>query len=952
MAKLPTRESLGGLPGVQGGGIARVSVPSFAGAGSGIADVGAGLAQAAKAIGDHARQSDEFDAERRFQEFDWNQRLNLDKSMREIQPGQASTFATGWQENYTKAAKDFLAGVPDHLKPKYDQKLFGSERDMFGAATTFQRTEQKRFATNSYSDAVENVYRPRARTATTDELGGVIADNDALIDAMPGLTPIERDELRRKGHRAIGLSHLDALPPEQVKALANSRTGQSVVDRIVQVESGGRSNVKNPNSSATGAGQFIDSTWLTMVSRYRPDLAQGKTRQEVLALRSDPQLSREMVDKYAQENGAVLRNAGINPTAGNVYLAHFLGPQGATKVLTANPNTPVEQILPAPVINANRSILAGKSAGEVAGWSERKMAGATPALSALSDEDWQRAESAAQTRQTRAGAQVGETFERHLIDAASGRSALPDRASIELDTNLTEQQRNLLLSKYDTVAKDVVGTQRFIDRLNSEGASFNPYDPKEKQYADAAYTRMGADPTALQVITAKTGIIPKSAATQMRADINSSDPNRVVAGLTLATNLLATNGNIFAAVEGENEFEKNAVKFRHYVDTVGMTAQQAAQQIIKERDPEYKAKINARIKSEDVDAKIKKELSVNDIAGQFDEIPWVPFTNPNVGFDPGTRAVMFSIYAEEVKRHYLETGDWAQAKVLAANDLKKTWGVTRVGGSATVVPYPAEKAPAYAGIEGVDERIARQAIEAIEQDRDIKIDRSALRLTPIPGRTAQAYKAGLPPPYMVSWLDKDGVLHSLNPGQAFVADPQRMRDEQDLARRTSLERRAARQQPILDFKVERRARASQSQRLLRSSHPSVAKDGEARLPLDADDEGPAGDRIPVNASPNMSEMMPPNIRVAQATQIPWEQLSPAEQNVLQNSARQLTDGPELDKFDEALAQYKTIKLPAGRGNDDPRKYLSAPHNQLPPEVERYDLPDGSVILTLPRLLVS
>src|SRR5689334_21946280 len=39
----------------------------------------------------------------------------------------------------------------------------------------------------------------------------------------------------------------------------------SVVERIVQVESGGDPNAKNPRSTATGAAQFIDATWLELI---------------------------------------------------------------------------------------------------------------------------------------------------------------------------------------------------------------------------------------------------------------------------------------------------------------------------------------------------------------------------------------------------------------------------------------------------------------------------------------------------------------------------------------------------------------------------------------------------------------------------------------------------------------------------------------------------------------
>ena len=40
---------------------------------------------------------------------------------------------------------------------------------------------------------------------------------------------------------------------------------KAVVERIISVESGGDSNARNKRSSATGAGQFLDETWLEMI---------------------------------------------------------------------------------------------------------------------------------------------------------------------------------------------------------------------------------------------------------------------------------------------------------------------------------------------------------------------------------------------------------------------------------------------------------------------------------------------------------------------------------------------------------------------------------------------------------------------------------------------------------------------------------------------------------------
>lgn len=144
----------------------------------------------------------------------------------------------------------------------------------------------------------------------------------------------------------------------------------ALVDSIIGAESGGNADARNPNSSAGGLGQFIDATWLAMLAKHRPDL-QGSPDQ-LLALKSDPQLSREMTEAYAADNGKILTGAGYEASPGNTYLAHFAGPQGAVKVLSADPNASVSDILGAAAVKAN-PFLQGMTAADLQAWAARKM---------------------------------------------------------------------------------------------------------------------------------------------------------------------------------------------------------------------------------------------------------------------------------------------------------------------------------------------------------------------------------------------------------------------------------------------------------------------------------------------------------------------------------------------------------------------------------------------------
>jgi hypothetical protein len=171
---------------------------------------------------------------------------------------------------------------------------------------------------------------------------------------------------------ALGGNPIDPLQTEQSNSDDDAAVA-TLVDQIVRVESGGNSTAKNPLSSAYGLGQFISETWMRMMRTYRPDLANSMSREELLALRADPTLAREMVTNLAREGEAYLRARGHAITAGTLYLCHFLGMEGAGIVLGAPPDTPVATLLPAAVLNANPTILPGRSASQVAAWAENVM---------------------------------------------------------------------------------------------------------------------------------------------------------------------------------------------------------------------------------------------------------------------------------------------------------------------------------------------------------------------------------------------------------------------------------------------------------------------------------------------------------------------------------------------------------------------------------------------------
>ena len=125
-------------------------------------------------------------------------------------------------------------------------------------------------------------------------------------------------------------------------------------------ESGYNPAAKSQTSSATGLFQFVDQTWMSTLkkhgakygyARYAELIQQGadgrfridgaEARKAVMDLRLDPHAAALMAGELASDHASYLRGrVGRSPTAGELYAAHFLGPQGSAKLIEAARDTP------------------------------------------------------------------------------------------------------------------------------------------------------------------------------------------------------------------------------------------------------------------------------------------------------------------------------------------------------------------------------------------------------------------------------------------------------------------------------------------------------------------------------------------------------------------------------------------------------------------------------------
>jgi hypothetical protein len=175
-------------------------------------------------------------------------------------------------------------------------------------------------------------------------------------------------------------------PPQIAAALqqASARTGAdfNYLLKTAMRESSLNCTAKSSTSSACGLFQFTQQTWLGTMKKNGEELGLGQyadaisqdskgryvvtdpaARQAILALRNDPTTSALMAGAYTNESQQALEGKlGRSVNGGELYIAHFLGAGGASKLISSaeeTPNARADMLFPEAAA-ANRSIFYGR----------------------------------------------------------------------------------------------------------------------------------------------------------------------------------------------------------------------------------------------------------------------------------------------------------------------------------------------------------------------------------------------------------------------------------------------------------------------------------------------------------------------------------------------------------------------------------------------------------------
>jgi hypothetical protein len=149
---------------------------------------------------------------------------------------------------------------------------------------------------------------------------------------------------------------------DKIRAAAQAKgIDPDIALRIARAESSLKPTAQAGTSSAGGLFQVVDKTWKEF----------GGTPGKKLDADENIRVGTDIIAKNAQTLKSFLNR---DPKPAEIYAAHYFGPTGAKSFLSADPATPIVDILGKAAVKANPN-LQGKNVGQVLAQLETKMGG-------------------------------------------------------------------------------------------------------------------------------------------------------------------------------------------------------------------------------------------------------------------------------------------------------------------------------------------------------------------------------------------------------------------------------------------------------------------------------------------------------------------------------------------------------------------------------------------------
>lgn len=282
------------------------------------------------------------------------------------------------------------------------------------------------------------------------------------------------------------------------------------------------------------------------------------------------------------------------------------------------------------------------------------------------------------------------------------------------DPLLQDGDKATLLRSLRTEQDASAGARDFLVGLgDGSAAPLNPYSSDDQALADKSFEMlMGAvtpeqqGPATVQFVTSS-GMVPKAVVSTVRQSLNSADPATVAAGLQQSAALYDAAPMAVGNVTNGQEIKDAAATYAELVGEQGLSVDQAAQRVIDMRNPENVVK--AEVLDTIWDQAVKDDaFPVGDVVAAFDTsiLPG----GPAAGLTPYQEEALTSDYLMAAERALkgAANGDVGVARQMALQEMKRTYGVSRVSGQEVVTKFPPENF--YPPINGSQEYIRDMAM--------------------------------------------------------------------------------------------------------------------------------------------------------------------------------------------------------------------------------------------------
>ena len=228
----------------------------------------------------------------------------------------------------TKGKTSWFEKIKD--KVKSNKKILGAST-VIGAGASFS------------DDIVENVSKMTNNSDTPTKFSTNGLNTNSGVTSSSTTGDLGQGTFETTGKNTNVMSMLDDV---------SAKTGvePNTLKTFAAIESNFNPEAKASTSSAKGLFQFLDSTWKSMTQKYGAKYGISPSTSPL-----NPEANALMGAEFLKENTKIIQSVKPNVTTTDLYLAHFLGPNGAKTFLKADPSTIGAELMPAPA-KSNKNI--------------------------------------------------------------------------------------------------------------------------------------------------------------------------------------------------------------------------------------------------------------------------------------------------------------------------------------------------------------------------------------------------------------------------------------------------------------------------------------------------------------------------------------------------------------------------------------------------------------------